>query len=206
MPTIFLSFHYVHEDSLSHVLDKANEGGFSVGFLVGKREGEKEEVSQLLFVDDTIILCDVCKEKLEHLSWALIWFGAISGLKINLEKSELIPVGLINDVEDPARVLGCKLGTLLTSYLRMPYGAPFKSYKVWDVVEGRFQKCLALWKRQYLSKGARPTLINNTLSSLPIYFTSLFAISRKVSLRFETIQRDFLWAGGGLEKKAHLVK
>ena len=88
----------------------------------------------------------------EHLSWALIWFEAILGLKINLEKSKLIPVGLINDVEDLARALECKLGTLLTSYLRMPFGAPFRSYNVWDVAEGRFQKCLALWKRQYLSK------------------------------------------------------
>ena len=59
-----LNIHYVHGDSLSHVLDKANEGGFSIGFLVGKWEGKKEEVSHLLFVDDIIIFCDVCKEKL----------------------------------------------------------------------------------------------------------------------------------------------
>ena len=49
-------------------------------------------------------------------------------------------------------------------------------------------------------------LIKSTLSSLPIYFLFLFGISRKVWLRLEKIQRDFLWGGRTLEKKIHLVK
>ena len=49
------------------------------------------------------------------------------------------------------------------------------------------------------------TLIKSTLSSLPIYFMSLFFISRKVCTRLEKIQRDFLWDSGALEKKLHLV-
>lgn len=36
------------------------------------------------------------------------------------------------------------------------------------------------------------TLIKNTSSNLPILFMLLFVISRKVSLRLEKIQRDFL--------------
>ena len=49
------------------------------------------------------------------------------------------------------------------------------------------------------------TLIKSTLSSLSIYFMSLFVISRKVCTRFENIPRDFLWGGGALEKKMQLV-
>ena len=36
-------------------------------------------------------------------------------------------------------------------------------------------------------------LIQNTLSSMPIYFMSLFRIPRIVKLRLEKIQMDFLW-------------
>ncbi|RVX02203.1 hypothetical protein CK203_025476 [Vitis vinifera] len=43
--------------------------------------------------------------------------GAISGLKINLEKSELIPVGEVNDIEELALEMGCKEGGLPSSYL-----------------------------------------------------------------------------------------
>ena len=46
-----------------------------------------------------------------------MWFEAISGLKINLEKSELIPVGEVNDIEELALEMGCKEGGLPSSYL-----------------------------------------------------------------------------------------
>ena len=71
-------------------------------------------------------------------------------------------------------------------------GRPFKSKVVWDSVEERFQKRLAMWKRQYISKGGRLTLIRSNISSLPVYFMSLFFLPRKVRLRLEKIQRDFL--------------
>ena len=48
-------------------------------------------------------------------------------------------------------------------------------------------------------------MIKSTLLSLPIYFLSLFVISQKVYARLEKIQRNFLWGGGVLEKKPHLV-
>ena len=48
--------------------------------------------------------------------------------------------------------------------------------------------------------------MKNTLSSLPIYFMSLFVIRRKVAAKLEKIQRDFLWGGGALEQKSHLVR
>ena len=41
---------------------------------------------------------------------------------------------------------------------------------------------------------------------MPIYLMSLVHMPRVVRLRLEKIQRDFLWGGGGLEKKPHLVK
>ena len=72
-------------------------------------------------------------------------------------------------------------------------------------MEERFRKRLTKWKRHYLYKDGMITLIKSTLSSLPIYFMSLFVISRKVSSRLEKIQRDFLWGNGALEKMSHLV-
>ena len=41
---------------------------------------------------------------------------------------------------------------------------------------------------------------------MPIYYMSLFRMPRAVRLRLEQIQRDFLWRGGALEQKTHLVK
>ena len=135
-----------------------------------------------------------------------MWFETCSGLKINLEKSELISMGRVHDIEVLALELGYKVGGLPSCYLGLPLGAPFKSMVLWDGVEERFRRRLAMWKRQYVSKGGRLTLIQSTLSSMPIYFMSFFYLPRKARLRLEKIQRDFLWGGGTLVQKPHLVR
>ena len=63
-----------------------------------------------------------------------------------------------------------------------------------------------MWKRQCISKGGKITLIRNTLSNLPIYFMFIFQLPRAVRMRLEQRQRDFLWGGGALEQKPHLVR
>ena len=40
---------------------------------------------------------------------------------------------------------------------------------------------------------------------MPIYQISLFRMSKIVARRLEKLQKDFLWGGGNLERKAHLV-
>ena len=56
-----------------------------------------------------------------------MWFEVILGLKVNLDKSELIPVCNVDNVEELASELGCTVGSLPSLYLGMPLGAPFKS-------------------------------------------------------------------------------
>ena len=163
-------------------------------------------MSHLLFADDTVVFCEDSQEQMAILTWLLMWFEAISGLSINLNKSGILPVGRVENVEVLASELGCKVGSLPSTYLGLPLGAPHKSVAVWDGVEERMRKRLALWKRQFISKGGRITLIRSTLASMPIYLMSLLRMPKVVRLRLEKIQRDFLWGGGALEKRPHLVK
>ena len=141
-----------------------------------------------------------------YLSWLLMWFDATSGLKVNFAKSEIIPVERVDNVEALALEIGCKIGVLPSFYLSLSLGAHHNSVTIWDNIEERFQKKLALWKRQYISKGGRLTLLRSTLSRLPICHMSLFRLPRRVKLRLEHIQRYFLWGEGSLDKKPHLVK
>ena len=55
-----------------YLLLKAQEGGFISGFMIGGREGDGEEISHLLFADDTIIFCKASQEQVTHLCWLLM--------------------------------------------------------------------------------------------------------------------------------------
>ena len=76
---------------------------------------------------------------------------------------------------------------------------------VWDRVEEKFRRKLAIWKRQHISKGGRLTLIRSTLSNLPIYLMSLLRMPWGVSTRLEKIQRDFLWGSNASKRKIYLI-
>lgn len=62
------------------------------------------------------------------------------------------------------------------------------------------------WKRKMLSFARRLTLIKSVLSSLPVYYLSLFKMPEGVAREIEKIEAAFLWGGDGLKRKVHLVK
>ncbi|KAF5467197.1 hypothetical protein F2P56_017049 [Juglans regia] len=168
-----LLFLFVME-ALSKMIEGLVDGGLLHGFSMWNGN---LHISHLLFADDTLIFCGAHLGQLQDLRVLLFCFVVMSGLSINLAKSEIVPVGAAPDVEILATTLG------------------------FERVECR----LAAWKRLYLSKGGRLIFIKSTLSNLPTYFLSLFPLPIKVANRTEKLQRDFLWSGLGEEFKFHLV-
>ena len=140
-------FFVIAMEALSCLLKRAVCGGFLSACQVRGREREGVEVSHLLFADDTLIFSEAHEEQMTFLCWLLMWFEAIFGLKVNLDKSELIPMGRVENVDDLAGELGCKVGRFPSTYLGMPLGASFNSMAAWDGIEERFRKRLAMWKR-----------------------------------------------------------
>ena len=132
-------------------------------------------------------------------------FEAVTGLRVNMAKSEMVPVGEVDNIARLADSLDCRIGSLPLTYLGMPLGASYKAVSVWDPILEKMERRLAGWKKLYLSKGGRLTLLKSTLSSLPTYFLSLFTIPISVAHRIEKLQRYFLWGGMGEEFKHHLV-
>jgi hypothetical protein len=169
--------------------------GLILGFSVGTREHDRVDVSHLLFADDTLVFCGADASQIGYMGALLVCFEAVSGLKVNLSKSSLVPVGSLDDVDHLAGSMGCGTIVLPLKYLGLPLGASFKLKSMWRDLEDLMARRLAPWKRLYLSKGGRVALIKSTLSNLPTYLLSLFPIPADVAKRIEKIQRDFLGEG-----------
>jgi hypothetical protein len=75
-------------------------------------------------------------------------------------------------------------------YLNLPFGASYKATSFWNDDIEKMERRLAGWKKLYLFKGGRLTLIKSTLSNLPTYYLSLFPIPARVTNGLERLQRD----------------
>ena len=118
---------------------------------------------------------------------ALTCFQAFTSLKVNMGKSEIVPIGEVSNIQTLANILQCKVGRLPMIYLGVPLGTLYKTTSIWNPILERMEKMLLGWKRLYLSKGGRLTLLKSTLSSLPTYYLFLFTVPKVVAMRLECI-------------------
>jgi hypothetical protein len=154
---------------------------------VGRTGNSSVNVSHLLYADDTILFCDAHPEQLLYIRMVLTCFEAVTGLKVNMTKSEMVPIGEADGLSALADLLYCHIGSLPLQYLGMPLGASYKALAIWNPIIEKNDRRLAGWKKIYLSKGGHLTLLKSTLSSLPMYYISLFPIPISVAKRIECI-------------------
>jgi hypothetical protein len=80
-------------DAFRRMLSRAMDGGFLSGFRVDNLNNFPLEISHLMFADDILIMCDAEVDQIHNLDHILLCFKAILGLKVNLQKSEIVTVG-----------------------------------------------------------------------------------------------------------------
>jgi hypothetical protein len=96
-----LLFVFVME-ILSKMISAAVHWGLLEGFIVSNAS-----FSHPLFADDTLIFCSAVPSQMRYLRTMFLLFEAASGLKVNLAKLILIPVGNVEQVDTLAGILGC---------------------------------------------------------------------------------------------------
>ncbi|XP_050252211.1 uncharacterized protein LOC126698794 [Quercus robur] len=93
-------------------------------------------------VDDTLTFCDVDSHHLVSLRRILARFEVVSRLKINFLKSELVPIGIVPNMEELVEILGCRQPSLPLKYLGLPLGATHKYETIWNPVLEKMERRL----------------------------------------------------------------
>ena len=134
-------------------------------------------------------------------------FEIASGLKVNFHKSKIGSIGIhLRKVERFSTILNCNIMKVPFKYLGIPVGANHRRIEFWQDMIQKIQKRLALWKGKYLSFAGRVTLIKSVLSTIPLYYLSLFKLPICVEKMIRKIQRDFLWGWGHDGRKIAWIK
>jgi hypothetical protein len=127
----------------------------------------------LQYADDTVLSSTPDRASLRNLKVVLLFFEAISGMRINFYKSEVIPMNVDDrEAHEIAHLLNCPIGALPFKYLGVPLH--YKKLKREDIqpVVDKFIKRITGWRGRLLTYSSRLTLIKSCLSSITMYLMS----------------------------------
>jgi len=151
----------------------------------------------LQYADDTIFFCEANNKSVFNIKVALNCFELSSGLKVDFSKSMIGGVGVDQiSIQQFATILNYETMVTPFVYLGMQVGGCHKRQTFWVGVVERLRSRLSRWKGRFLSMARRICLMKSILSSIPLFYMSLFKIPSAVANELGRLQRDFLWGWG----------
>lgn len=136
------------------------------------------------------------------LKWILLCFDNLSGLKINFDKSEMVPLNLDDsEGQEVDSLLGCKVVELPIMYLGVPLHWKKLQLNDWNKLVEKVEKHLQGWKSKLMTLGGRITFFNSVVSAIPLYWLSLYKMPSKIRYKIDRLCRKSLWFGGYTVRK-----
>nr|GEV41168.1 RNA-directed DNA polymerase, eukaryota [Tanacetum cinerariifolium] len=143
------------------------------GVFKGLQIHDSMVLSYLFYADDVVFLGECSDDNLANLIRILQCFQLASGLRINVQKSQVLGVGVSLDiVNQGASIIGCSI-----------MHAPFKY--------------LGVTKVKTLSIGGRLTLLKSVLEAVPLYTLSIY----KAPTGFDFLSHCKIRVGNGLNTR-----
>ena len=132
-------------------------------------------VSHLQFVDDTLILGEKLWANIRAMHAILLFFEALSGLKVNFSNSMLVGVNVsVSSLSEVALVMSCKVGYDPFVYLGMPISGNARRLAFWEPLINRIKSRMSGCNSKHLSLDGRLVFLKSVMSSLPVYALSFF--------------------------------
>ncbi|GJV95485.1 RNA-directed DNA polymerase, eukaryota, partial [Tanacetum coccineum] len=190
-------------ESLHLSVSRAIEAGIFKGIKIDSTLN----LSHLFYADDVVFIGEWSPSNLSGITNILHCFSLLSGLSINLKKSNLLGVGVRSEyVKDAAVNLGCLTMKTPFKYLGVMVGGICATSQAWEDTIGKLKARLSNWKLKTLSVGGRLTLLKSVLGSTPIYNLSIYKAPKSVLHSMESLRRNFFNGSQCNERKIAWIK
>ncbi|GKC04288.1 RNA-directed DNA polymerase, eukaryota [Tanacetum coccineum] len=159
-------------------------------------------ISHLFYADDAMFIGEWSESNLKSIVTILNCFFLASGLKINIQKSQLLGVGVPrSSIAQAAAKIGCAVLHHQFRYLGVMVGECMSRRSAWDGLVHKLHSRLSKWKVKTLSIGGRLTLLKSVLGASPLYNMSIFKIPKGVLKDMEAIRSKFFNGADSSERK-----
>ncbi|KAJ1691081.1 hypothetical protein LUZ63_015236 [Rhynchospora breviuscula] len=150
----------------------------------------------LQYADDTLLFSTTKGKALQSLSMVLQTFSKISGIDINWMKTSFVPFNIdSNDIPRVRNILNCTQASLPLDYLGLPLTSKRPDRACFQKLVDKVTSKLAGWKSPLLSRAGRIVLASSVLSSIPVFFMSVFQLPSSVVKAIDKARRNFIWQG-----------
>lgn len=178
---------------LSFVLDKriAEAGGFKF-----HPKCEKLGLTHLCFADDLFLFSAGDPWSVQILKEALDEFGGLSGLWPNSEKSSTFFCNVLPDSRMLINnIMKFNVGSLPVKYLAVPLVSTRLWHRDCQPLINQVKDKIQSWQNNWLSFAGRLQLSLSVLSSMQVYWFSVFLLPVSVTKAIERLIRNFIRGG-----------
>ncbi|XP_022014977.1 uncharacterized protein LOC110914496 [Helianthus annuus] len=156
---------------------------------------EKQQIINLCFADDLFLFARGEVNSARCIMTSLAKFTKMSGLVPSNQKSTIFFCNVTNHVKDSIlELMPFVEGKLPVRYLGVPLISSRLGYNDCRVLVERLEKRITHWRNKLLSFAGRLQLIVSVLSSMHIYWSSVFMLPARIINELEACMRNFLWS------------
>nr|GEX01512.1 RNA-directed DNA polymerase, eukaryota [Tanacetum cinerariifolium] len=164
----------------------------SEGVFKGIQLHGSMSIYHLFYADDTVFIGEWSDANLVSLVRILNCFYLALGLKINLQKSQVLGVGVsLNVTNHGALLIGCGVMRTPFRYLGVTVGVQMSRNSAWANTIQKIYSRLSRWKVKTLSVGGRLTLLKSVLGASPLYNLFIYKAPKGVLHDMESIRSTF---------------
>ncbi|XP_022030706.1 uncharacterized protein LOC110931628 [Helianthus annuus] len=156
---------------------------------------ERQRIINLCFADDLFLFARGEVNSARCIMSSLSKFTKMSGLVPSNQKSTVFFCNVKNQVKQAILdIMPFTEGKLPVKYLGVPLISARIGYNDCRVLVERLEKRIMHWRNKLLSFARRLQLIISVLSSMHIYWSSVFILPARIIQELEAKMRNFLWS------------
>lgn len=160
----------------------------------------------MCFADDLFIYANGDIRSIELINRALDHFKGVSGLKTNLQKSEIYFFCVEQNVKSRImKIMGFKEGTLPVKYLALPLISSRMKKEYCQEHISKITSRIQSWNVKTVPYGGRLQVVISVLSSMQVYWCIVFVLPKAVINEMEKLCRNFLWHGNDGVRRGGLL-
>jgi hypothetical protein len=186
-------------DVLGYIFLKAEEAGL-LQQLAARRQLHRVSI----YADDVALFLHHTVDEISITLDILQLFGSASGLKNNVQKSNVYPLQCSEEtLLEVQSVLPCEITAFPCKYLGLPLSLHKLSKQHFQPYVDRFADQLPNWKADLMTRAGRRILVQHVLTGMIVYLAMAIDIPHWAVDAIDKIRKGFLWRGRKEAKGGH---